>query len=105
MLARRFAHIPCLGLRGLLYNGPDGSLDAFLDGLTRRTVIDLARRRGIEVIERRMTEEDIAKASEVFICGTAAEVTPVGQIGEHHFQPGQMSHHLMDDYAAEVRKG
>ena len=33
VLARRFAHIPCLGLRGLLYNGPDGSLDAFLDGL------------------------------------------------------------------------
>jgi branched-chain amino acid aminotransferase len=79
--------------------------DAFLDGLTRRTVIDLARRNGIEVIERRMTEEDIAKASEVFICGTAAEVTPVGQIGQYHFQPGQMSHSLMDAYAAEVRKG
>jgi branched-chain amino acid aminotransferase len=79
--------------------------DAFLDGITRRTVIDLARRRGIEVVERRVEADDLAKASEIFICGTAAEVTPVGQIGEHHFQPGQMCFRLMDDYSAEVRKG
>lgn len=78
--------------------------DCFLDGLTRRSVIELARRRGIEVVERHMTDEDLASAAEVFITGTAAEVTPVGQIGDFHFQPGRLSHQLMDDFSAEVRK-
>jgi len=78
--------------------------DCFLDGITRRTVIDLARRRGIEVIERHMDESDIAKADEIFITGTAAEVTPVGQIDDHHFQVGAIANQMMDDYQAEVRK-
>ena len=77
--------------------------DCFLDGLTRRAVMALARKRGIEVVERHMTDEDLERADEVFITGTAAEVTPVGQIDELHFQPGRLCDRLMDDFAAEVR--
>ncbi|MBT6510411.1 MAG: branched-chain amino acid aminotransferase, partial [Rhodospirillaceae bacterium] len=77
--------------------------DCFLNGLTRQTVMDLARRRGIEVVERHMTDEDLAKASEVFITGTAAEVTPVSQIGDFHFQPGNVSKQMIDDFEVEVR--
>jgi branched-chain amino acid aminotransferase len=92
-----------------IFVAQDGKLhtpipDCFLNGITRRTVIDLAQRRGLEVIERRLDEADIAKADEVFITGTAAEVTPVGQIGDNHFQVGSITHQLMDDYQAEVRK-
>ena len=78
--------------------------DCFLDGITRRTVIDLAGRRGIDVVERHLDEADIARADEIFITGTAAEVTPVGQIGENHFQVGSITNQMMDDYHAEVRK-
>ncbi len=93
-----------------LFLAIDGKLqtptpDCFLDGLTRRTVMDLARKRGIEVVERHMTDEDLAKAAEVFITGTAAEVTPVGQIGDHHYQPGELCKQLMADYDKEVRGG
>jgi branched-chain amino acid aminotransferase len=92
-----------------IFVAQDGKLhtpipDCFLNGITRRTVIDLAQRRGIEVIERRLDEADIAKADEIFITGTAAEVTPVGQIGDNHFQVGSITNQLMDDYQAEVRK-
>lgn len=79
--------------------------DCFLDGLTRQAVMALARRRGIEVVERHMTDDDLARAGEAFITGTAAEVTPVRRIGDFHFQPGQLCHRLMDDFAAEVRGG
>ena len=78
--------------------------DCFLDGITRRTVIELAGRRGIEVVERHLDDSDIAKADEIFITGTAAEVTPVGQIGDSHFQVGSITNQLMDDYHAEVSK-
>jgi branched-chain amino acid aminotransferase len=78
--------------------------DCFLDGITRRTVIDLAKRRGIEVVERHMQPEEMAKADEVFLTGTAAEVTPVGQIGDHTFTPGRFCEMLMADYTAEVTK-
>jgi branched-chain amino acid aminotransferase len=92
-----------------IFVAQDGKLhtptpDCFLNGITRRTVIDLAQRRGIEVIERRLDEADIAKADEIFITGTAAEVTPVGQVGDSHFQVGSITNQLMDDYQAEVRK-
>ena len=79
--------------------------DCFLDGLTRRAVMALARKRGIEVVERHMTDDDLARAGEAFITGTAAEVTPVRRIGDFHFQPGRLCHRLMDDFAAEVRGG
>ena len=77
--------------------------DCFLDGITRRTVIDLAKRRGIEVVERAMLPEDLNLAQEVFLTGTAAEVTPVAEIGEHRFQGGRMTRALMADFDAAVR--
>jgi branched-chain amino acid aminotransferase len=79
--------------------------DCFLDGITRRTVMDLARKRGYEVIERVIMPEDLADADEVFLTGTAAEVTPVGEIDEHNYQVGPITRQLMDDYETEVRKG
>ncbi len=78
--------------------------DCFLNGFTRQSVIRLARRQGIEVVERHLTDEDLARTTEVFITGSAAEVTPVGQIGELHFQPGRVCRTLMNDFSAEVRK-
>lgn len=77
--------------------------DCFLDGITRRTVIDLARKRGIEVIERHIQPDELANTQEVFLTGTAAEVTPVGQIGEHRFTPGRVCETLVKDYDAAVR--
>ncbi|HWK44159.1 MAG TPA: branched-chain amino acid aminotransferase [Stellaceae bacterium] len=78
--------------------------DAFLDGITRRTVIDLARAHGLTVVERSIPPDDLARVSEVFITGTAAEVTPVREIGPHHYQPGRISRLMMDAYDALVRQ-
>ena len=72
--------------------------DCFLDGITRRTVMELARKRGIEVIERHIKPEELKHVAEVFLTGTAAEVTPIGQIGEQSFNVGRMSLQLMADY-------
>jgi branched-chain amino acid aminotransferase len=77
--------------------------DRFLDGLTRRTVIELARRQGFEVIERRIRPEELDSFNECFITGSAAEVTPVAEIGPHRFRPGNMTRVLMEDYADEVQ--
>jgi branched-chain amino acid aminotransferase len=76
--------------------------DCFLDGITRRTVIALARARGFEVIERHITLEDMATATEAFLAGTAAEVTPVRQIGTQDFTPGKITETLVADYSALV---
>jgi len=76
--------------------------DCFLDGITRRTVIDLAKRRGFEVHEQRIAPEEMAGFVECFITGTAAEVTPVSEIGPYRFQPGNISKTLMEDYMREV---
>jgi len=76
--------------------------DCFLDGITRQTVIELARRRGVEVAERRIMPEELSGFSECFITGTAAEVTPVGEIAGRKFTPGALTAALIDDYAAEV---
>jgi len=77
--------------------------DCFLDGITRRTVIDIARRHGIEVVERHILPEELASFSECFITGTAAEVTPVGSIADWTFKPSGITHQLMDSYTAEVQ--
>jgi len=77
--------------------------DCFLDGITRRTVIELAGRRGIEVIERRIMPEELTTFSECFITGTAAEVTAVSEIVQWSFNPGGITKQLMDDYTAEVQ--
>jgi branched-chain amino acid aminotransferase len=85
----------------------DGALhtpiaDCFLDGITRKTVIELAKRRGIEVIEGRILPEELDTFNECFICGTGAEVTPVSEIGPHRFKPGNISRTLIEDYTEEV---
>jgi len=76
--------------------------DCFLDGLTRQTVIALARARGYEVVERAIMPEELAKTHEVFITGTAVEVTPVSEIDQHRFTPGDITKTLMSDYADVV---
>ena len=76
--------------------------DCFLDGITRRTVIGLARDRGHEIVERAIMPEELDGFSECFITGTAAEVTPVSEIGPHHFTPTKISKNLMDDYTTLV---
>ena len=78
--------------------------DCFLDGITRRSVIALAKSRGFETVQRHILPEELAGFSECFIVGTAAEVTPVKQVGEYHFTPGNISLSLMDDYAKMVRR-
>ncbi len=77
--------------------------DCFLDGITRRTVIDLARKRGIDVVERRIMPDELASLEECFICGTGAEVTPVAEIGPYSFAPGAISRRLIEDYANAVQ--
>jgi branched-chain amino acid aminotransferase len=77
--------------------------DCFLDGITRQTVIGLAKDRGYEVIERSIMPEEFAKTDEVFVTGTAAEVTPVGQIDDWNFKVGTVSRTLMEDYDKLVR--
>jgi branched-chain amino acid aminotransferase len=85
----------------------DGALhtptpDCFLNGLTRQTAIRLAKERGIEVIERAIFPDELSTFSECFITGSAAEITPVAEIGEHTFKPGQISEALVNDYTALV---
>jgi branched-chain amino acid aminotransferase len=86
----------------------DGALhtptpDCFLDGITRRTVIALAKKRGWAVHERTILPSELPSFSECFIVGTAAEVTPVREIGELQFQPGRICETLLDDYLAAVQ--
>ncbi|WP_310618985.1 branched-chain amino acid aminotransferase [Flexibacterium corallicola] len=77
--------------------------DCFLDGITRRTVIDLAKKRGIEVVERVIMPDELASFEQCFLTGTAAEVTPVSQIASYNFEVGEMTKTLIDDYTAEVQ--
>jgi branched-chain amino acid aminotransferase len=78
--------------------------DCFLNGITRQTVIRLARETGLTVVERHIRPEELAGFTECFVVGTAAEVTPVAQIGEYSFKPDAISLGLMDDYARLVRR-
>ena len=91
----------------LVFN--DGKLhtptpDCFLNGITRQTVIGLAQAREIEVIERTIMPEELADATEVFLTGTAAAVTPVGEIDDNKFTVGDISRWMMDDYDKAVGK-
>ncbi|HEV2562599.1 MAG TPA: branched-chain amino acid aminotransferase [Rhizomicrobium sp.] len=78
--------------------------DCFLDGITRRSVIALAKARQIPVIEKHIEADELETFSECFISGTAAEVTPVSEIGPYRFKPGAITEMLMHDYSEEVRK-
>jgi branched-chain amino acid aminotransferase len=77
--------------------------DCFLDGITRRTVIDIAKKRGIKVIERKILPEEMSDFSECFLTGTAVEVTPVSEIAECKFTPGEITKNLMEDYLNLVK--
>ena len=77
--------------------------DCFLNGITRQTVIDLAKRRGFEVIERVILPEELEGFEQCFLTGTAAEVTPVSEIGPYSFEVGAIAKTLMEDYSAEVQ--
>jgi branched-chain amino acid aminotransferase len=79
-------------------------VENFLDGITRRAVMGMAQKRGWSVDERSVMPEELADASEVFLCGTAAEIVPVGSIDERRYQVGPMTRTLMEDYAKLVRQ-
>ncbi len=76
----------------------------FLDGITRRAVMGLAGKRGWEVEERAVMPQELDDATEVFLCGTAAEIVPVGAIDERRYQVGPMTRALMADYQQLVRR-
>jgi len=81
----------------------DGALftptpDCFLDGITRRTVMDLARKRGIEVVEKAIWPEELESFEQMFLTGSAAEVTPVGSVGPWTFEVGDLTRQLAKDY-------
>jgi branched-chain amino acid aminotransferase len=78
--------------------------DCFLDGITRKSVMELARARQIPILERHIKAEEMPNFTECFITGTAAEVTPVSEIGPHRYQPGKITETLMNDYAEDVRR-
>ena len=78
--------------------------DCFLDGITRRTVISLAKARGYEIVERTIMPEEMADFEECILTGTAAEVTPVREIGEFRFRPGAICEQLIEDYTNMVRR-
>jgi branched-chain amino acid aminotransferase len=78
--------------------------DCFLNGITRQSVLALARLRQIPVVERHIKPEELADFSECFLTGSAAEVTPVSEIGPYHFTPGDISRTLMNDYSSDVRR-
>ena len=77
--------------------------DCFLNGITRQTVIALAKEQGLEIIERRIMPEELSTFNECFIVGSAAEVTPVAEIGPYSFKPGNISRTMMDAYTNAVR--
>ena len=79
--------------------------DCFLNGITRRTVIALAEEHQIKVVERAIMPSELSTTQEVFICGTAAEVTPVAEIGEYQFKVGPVTRMLMENYDKLVRRG
>jgi branched-chain amino acid aminotransferase len=78
--------------------------DCFLNGLTRQTVIELARARGVEVVERAIFPNELATFSECFLTGSAAEITPVREIAGMAFKPAAMTEQLIADYSALTRR-
>ena len=79
-------------------------VENFLDGITRRAVMGMAAKRGWSVEERAVMPEELDEANEVFLCGTAAEIVPVGAIDERRYQVGPMTRTLMEDYQMLVRQ-
>jgi branched-chain amino acid aminotransferase len=114
--AKGYADAMMLDYRGLVAEATganiffvkDGALhtptpDCFLNGITRQSVIAIAKERQIPVIERQIKPEEMSEFSECFLTGSAAEVTPVSEIGPYRFKPGKLTEMLMNAYADEVR--
>jgi len=72
--------------------------DCFLDGITRRTAMELAEKRGIKVVERAIQPEEMADFEQAFLTGTAAEITPLSQIADYTFEVGDMCKNMVRDY-------
>jgi len=79
--------------------------DCFLDGITRQTVMALAREAGLKIVERQIRPEELGDFDECFLTGTAAEVTPVAEIDQYHYRPGKVCKLIVDRYEKEVRPG
>ena len=77
--------------------------DCFLNGITRQTVVELLEKRGVEVIERHIRPEELEDFEQCWLTGTAAEVTPVGQIGDYRFEVGELALAIASDYEKLVR--
>ena len=93
----------------IFFKDKDGNLhtpipDSFLDGITRRTVIDIAKSKNIKVIERKITPDELKNFIGCFLTGTAAEVTPVSQIANYNFKVCKTIIELSDSYQLIVRK-
>ena len=93
----------------IFFKDNDGNLhtptpDSFLDGITRRTVIDIAKSKNIKVIERKITPDELKNFTGCFLTGTAAEVTPVSQIANYNFKVCKTIIELSDSYQLIVRK-
>ena len=73
-----------------------------MDGITRRTVISLAKKRGYKVVERAIQQDEMKNFTECFLTGTAVEVTAVSEIDQYNFHPGEITKNLMEDYLLEV---
>jgi len=114
--AKGYADAMMLDYRGLVAEATganiffvkDGTLhtpipDCFLNGITRQSVIAIAKARQIPVVERHIKPEEMSEFSECFLTGSAAEVTPVSEIGPYRFKPGKLTELLMNAYADEVR--
>lgn len=78
--------------------------DCFLNGLTRQTVIGMLKNKGIKVVERHIMPDELESFEQCWLTGTAAEVTPVGQIGDYNFEVGSLTREIADDYEKLVRQ-
>ena len=78
--------------------------DSFLDGITRRTVIEIAKSKNIKVIERKIKLNEISKFIGCFLTGTAAEITPVSSISDHQYEVCSLILDLSESYDKLVRK-
>ena len=77
--------------------------DCFLNGITRQTVIELLKQKGIRVWERHIEPYELESFEQCWLTGTAAEVTPVGQIGPYSFEVGALAKDMVETYEAHVR--
>ena len=78
--------------------------DCFLNGITRKTVIGLLQERQVAIHERHIWPSELSEFEQCWLTGTAAEVTPVGQIGDHKFEVGELTRTMVRDYEKKVRQ-